>query len=81
MSEPSAPYHRGEMDIDEQKATYEGFLNLSKWGSLALAAGLVFLILWFCTKAGFLMGLIAGVIVLAIGVFVLREPKGGASGH
>jgi len=81
MAEPSAPYHRGEMDIHEQKATYLGFLNLSKWGSLALAAALVFVVIWFCTKAGFLMGLIAGLVVLAVGVFALRSPKGGEAGH
>ena len=49
------------------------------WGSLALAVALVTLVLWFCTKVGFLGAIVTGVVLLAIGVFALRD-KGGA-GH
>ena len=54
----ASEYHRGEMDISEQAATYGVFMLLTKWGSLALAAALVLLVLWFCTPAGFLPGLV-----------------------
>ena len=55
MANPSSSdYHRGEMDIHEQSATYAGFMNLTKWGSLILAVGLLFVTLWFCTGTGFL---------------------------
>ena len=37
------------------------------------------LTLWFCTPAGFLGGLIPGVVLAAAGIFFLREKKGG--GH
>lgn len=79
MAEPAADYHRGEMDIHEQVATYNGFLALSKWGSLALAAALVFLVLLFCTKAGFIGAAFTGIVVLVIGVFALRAKK--TAGH
>ena len=39
-----------------RQQTFHGFMALTKWGSLALAAALVFLVIWFCTKAGFLGG-------------------------
>ncbi|HEX6859521.1 MAG TPA: aa3-type cytochrome c oxidase subunit IV [Caulobacteraceae bacterium] len=70
-------YHRGEMDIHEQVSTYALVMNLTKWGSLVTAALLIWLVLWFCTNAGFLAGLITGIVVFAIGVLVLRERHGG----
>ena len=35
MGEQSSDYHRGEMDIQEQVATFDLFMALTKWGSLA----------------------------------------------
>ena len=75
----ASEYHRGEMDISEQTATYHAVMGLTKWGSLALAVALLMLTLWFCTPAGFLGGLIPGVVLAAAGIFFLREKKGG--GH
>ena len=34
-------YTRGEMIIEEHEKTYSGFLKMTKWGSLYLAALLV----------------------------------------
>ena len=34
----ASEYHRGEMDISEQVATFNLFNGLTKWGSLGLAA-------------------------------------------
>ena len=36
---------------------------------------LLMLTLWFATDAGFFGGLITGVVVLVIGIWVLRERK------
>lgn len=72
-------YHRGEMDIQEQAATYAAFGALTKWGSLAIAAVLLTVTLWFCTSAGFLGGLIPGVVLAVVGVVFLREKP--ASSH
>jgi hypothetical protein len=75
----ASDYHRGEMDIQEQASTFDAFMGLTKWGSLALAVFLLMATLWFCTPAGFVGGLVPGLAVAVIGVLVLRDKKGG--GH
>lgn len=69
----ASEYHRGDMDIHEQVSTYHLFGALTKWGSLALAALLVLLVMWFCTPAGFLSGLVAAIVLLVVGIVVLRD--------
>jgi thiamine transporter ThiT len=71
-------YHRGEMDIHEQSATYAAFGNMAKWGSLAIAVLLLTITLWFCTPAGFVGGVIPGIVLLAAGIFFLREKPASA---
>jgi Bacterial aa3 type cytochrome c oxidase subunit IV len=66
-------YQRGAMDIQEQASTYDAFMALTKWGSLTLVAGLVALVVWFCTPAGFLPGFIGAVVVAVGGIVLLRE--------
>ena len=73
MAKPAGDYHRGEMDIHEQASTYHAFLALSKWGSLAMAAVLVALIVGFATKAGLLTGIVVGVVIAIVGYFALRS--------
>jgi hypothetical protein len=73
MANQVTDYHRGEMDIHEQAATYEMVMGLTKWGSLTIAALVLFLTLWFCTGTGFLGALITAAVVIALGVFVLRD--------
>jgi hypothetical protein len=72
-------YHRGEMDINEQVATYNAVMGMTKWGSLALAVSLLALVLWFCTPAGFIGGLVPALVLLVLGIIFLRDKKGG--GH
>jgi len=79
MAEPAAGYHRGEMDISEQKATFHGFIALTKWGSLLFAVGILFFTLIFCTGAGFFQAAFAALVVLVVGIFLLREKK--TAGH
>lgn len=66
-------YHRGEMDIHEQAATYVAFGKMTKWGSLGVAVLLLFITLLFCTGAGFIGSAIASFVLLAGGIFFLRE--------
>jgi hypothetical protein len=74
----ASQYHRGEMDISEQVATFNLFNGMTKWGSLALAALLSLLVLWFCTPAGFLGGFVTAAIVTVIGTLLLRDkPEAG----
>ena len=75
----ASEYHRGEMDITEQAATYHAVMGMTKWGSLAIAVAILMLSLWFCTPAGFVGGLVPGVIMTVLGILLLREKKGG--GH
>ena len=71
-------YHRGEMDIHEQSATFEAFGKMTKWGSLAIAVLLLTITLWFCTAAGFIGGVIPGVVLAVLGVVFLREKPASA---
>ena len=69
----ASEYHRGEMDIQEQVSTFNLFNALTKWGSLYIAALLLLLVVWFCTPAGFLPGLISAAVMVALGVVFLRD--------
>jgi uncharacterized membrane protein len=73
MAGPASNYHRGEMDIQEQVSTFNLVMGMTKWGSLILAAFLLFVVIWFCTSAGFLSGFITGAVVLALGILLLRS--------
>jgi len=74
----ASEYHRGEMEISEQVATFNLFNGMTKWGSLALAALLALLVLWFCTPAGFLAGFVTAAVLVVVGVIVLREKPDAA---
>ena len=74
----ASEYHRGDMDISEQVATFQLFNGLTKWGSLALIALLAQLVLWFCTPAGFLPGFISAAVIVVVGVVILREKPDAA---
>ena len=71
-----AEYHRGAMDIQEQKATFAAFNAASKWGSLTIATLVTMAVFWFCTPLGFITGVIAGVVVAGVGTALLRDKAG-----
>jgi hypothetical protein len=71
-----ADYTPGEMPIAEQAATFTGVVGMFKWGSLAVAASLVMLVLWFCTPAGFIPGVVVALIMVVLGVVFLRSKPG-----
>ena len=75
MDDTASDYHHGEQDVTDQAATYRLFGALTKWGALNLAVLIIMLTLWFCTGAGFLGGLIAGLVVLAAGIVFLRSKR------
>jgi hypothetical protein len=79
MAGKASEYHHGDMDIHEQQETFHLVMGITKWGSLIIAALLLFLTLWFCTPAGFLSGLISAAIVLILGILLLRSRSD--SGH
>ena len=73
MAEQASDHERGAQDIHQQVSTYHLFTGMTKWGSLYLAALLLLLILWFCTDAGFLAGLISAAVLTVLGTLVLRD--------
>ncbi len=73
MADTASDYHRGDQDIQAQQETFHSVMVASKWSIVALAAGIAFLTLWFCTPVGFFSALVTGLIIVAIGVFALRE--------
>ena len=81
MGEQASDYHRGDMDIHEQKATFDLFMGMTKWGSLAIAAGVLFFTLLFCTGAGFIGAAISAAVLVGAGVFLLRAKPGAAEAH
>ena len=76
MAGTTSEYHHGDQDISEQVATFHLVMGITKWGSLILASGLLALVLWFCTSAGFLAGAISGLAVLVLGSIFLRSGGG-----
>lgn len=78
MGEKAASYHRGEMDIVEQASTFQGFIAMTKWGSLTMAVALLFVTLIFCTPAGFFQAAGAAVVVAVVGALMLRSKPGAA---
>ncbi len=78
MAEHATDHTHGQMDIREQQASYEGFMLMTKWGSLGVATILSFAVLSFCTGAGIGGGLITAIIVLVLGIFFLREKPAAA---
>jgi thiamine transporter ThiT len=75
MDDTASDYHHGQQNVADQAATYRLFGALTKWGALHLAVLIIVLTLWFCTGAGFLGGLIAGLVVLAAGIVFLRSKR------
>ena len=73
MAEQAPEYHHGEQDIREQQATFHDAMIATKWAIVALAALITFLTMWFCTAAGFFSAFAAAVVILAVGIFALRE--------
>ena len=73
MAGKASDYHRGDMDIHEQTATFHGVMAATKWGSLTIATGVLFFTLLFCTTTGFGGAFIAAAILAVLGVLVLRE--------
>lgn len=68
-------YVHGQMSIEEQTATWALVQGMFKWGSLAIAALLLFLTLWFQPGGSFFAGAIAAVVLLVAGWFFLKGGK------
>ena len=68
-------YVRGSQEINEQNQTFTAFMGLTKWGSLIIAALLMFLTIWFQPGGSFVGGAITAVVMLVAGFFFLKSGK------
>ena len=53
--------------------TFHGFTLAVKWFCISLATIMTFLIVGFCTSAGWGLGLIAAAIVASVGVYAMNH--------
>jgi hypothetical protein len=81
MAGSAYDHTHGEMNIAEQISTFQSFNTMTRWGSLAIGAIVLFATLLFCTGAGFLGAAITAAIVIAVGVTLLRSKPESASAH
>ena len=79
MAGTASDYHRGDMEITEQAATFHGFIVRTKWGSLMIAVGGLFRALFLCAHVGFFQAAGAAFVVAVAGVLLLRSKP--AAGH
>ncbi len=69
---PTGPVEIGaEMDYAEHERTYNMFLGMAKYGTLACVALMIAMAFGFFTSAGFISALILFVLICVIGYFVL----------
>ena len=61
-----------DMDYSEHEKTYEMFLALTRYGTLAVVVLMIGMAVGFFTAAGFITATIVTIFLLAIGYFLLR---------
>jgi len=66
MAAGHSDYHRGEMPVDAQEGTFEGFMGLTMYGGAALALIVIMPTLVFGVGLGWFSALIATFIVGAL---------------
>ncbi|HEX8472274.1 MAG TPA: aa3-type cytochrome c oxidase subunit IV [Brevundimonas sp.] len=66
-------YQRGTMAINEQTATWSLVQKLFSWGSLAIAAVLLALVMAFRPGGSIFVGFVCGLIVFIAGFFFLKS--------
>ena len=72
MAEDLAPTDTTS-EIAAHVAAYHKFTLLVKWVMVLAASLISFLALWFAADAGFIAGLVVGLVVFALGTFALRH--------
>lgn len=69
----SGPLEMGaEMDYHEHDKTYSLFLEMTKYGTLAVVALLIAMAFGFFTAAGFISSTILFLLICGLGAFLLR---------
>ena len=81
MAEHASHYEHGHMDIHQQQSSFDGFMKMTKWGSLAVAVLVLFATLNFCTDVGFFGAIVPPAVLLVLGIVFLKEKPGAAGAH
>lgn len=68
----AADHARGEMDISQHKATFDGFIAVAVWGSLLTALSILYLTLVFAVGYDWLASLIGVTVVGVIAGLVMK---------
>lgn len=66
-------YQKGTQPVHEQQATYSLFMSLAKWGSLQIAVGITFFVLWLQPGGSIVFGFVAALALAVIGYFALKS--------
>ena len=61
-----------QMDYSEHEKTYNGFLSLTKWGTMHLVVLMIAMAAGFFGGAGFFGALIIFIVLSAAGFYLLR---------
>jgi hypothetical protein len=73
MAEPAHEFHHGDQDVSAQLATFRAVMGATKWSCLAIAVGVLFFALLFCTEAGFLTAFISAIVLTVVGIVALHS--------
>jgi hypothetical protein len=73
MAETAHEHHHGDMNIHAQQTTFHSVMAVTKWSCLAVAVGVLFFTLLFCTESGFGTAFLTALILTVVGVFGLRS--------
>ena len=73
MAEQAHEFHHGDQDISAQVATFRSVMGATKWSCLAVAVGVLFFTMLFCTTAGFLTSLFSAIVLTVVGVVALHS--------
>ncbi len=75
------PHAVGEMDYKEHDRTYAGFLGLVKYGSIAVIAILVFMLVTLVAGGGLIAGVVSAGVFAAAAIFVLGTGESHSMKH
>ncbi len=66
------PENGAEMDYEAHENTYDVFINLFKWGTLASVVLMIAMAIGFFGGGGLIGGSAAFLIIMAIGYFIIK---------
>jgi hypothetical protein len=72
----SGDYHHGEMDIAEHKSVFGGFMKVTEWGAVLIAASVAMFTFAFAIGLGWWTGLIVYAVICVLAGLIMK--MGGA---